>query len=225
LLVANLACAEISDAHESPPSSIVVSGLGSASAMPDDAQIEIGVVTESAVAEQASQENAQRLDAVLKAVRAVLPKDTEIKTTQFSVQPNYQYPEAHAPKLIGYTVTNLIRIETADLAHVGQTIDQAMKAGANNVQSLQFKVKNEEGMRAEALRKAVADARSQAGVIAAAADVHILRILSVHAERTSPPVIYAERAMAMKSASVPTPIEQGSIELQATVTLTVEIGK
>ena len=103
--------------------------------------------------------------------------------------------------------------------------DGALAAGANNVQSLQFRIRDERALRAEALRKAVEDARSQAETIAASLGLEVLRVLSAHAERSAPPVLYAERAMVAKDAAQQTPVEQGTIDLHATLVLTVEIGK
>lgn len=210
-----------------PVPTITVTGQGMASATPDQARIEIGVMTQAPQAEAASAENAARTDAVIKAIRAALPAtDLQLQTSQYSVQPNYQYAENHPPKLTGYQVTNLVRVETGALAKVGNAIDLAMKAGANNVQSLQFRMKDEHALRAEALRKAVQTARAEADAIAAAADVHVVRVLSLQADHAAPPVMYAERAMAFKvAAAAPTPIEQGDVDVQASVTLTVEIGK
>src|SRR5688500_17540169 len=82
--------------HMLPPH-IVVSGMGKASAAPDEAQIEIGVVTQAADAQKASQDNAARLDAVVKAIRSALPQDAQVQTTQVSVQPDYQYEEGKSP--------------------------------------------------------------------------------------------------------------------------------
>lgn len=207
------------------PPHIVVSGSGTASAPPDQAEIEIGVVTQAKEAAEASRQNAQQLDAVLQAVRKLLPKDGEIKTAQLSVQPNYQYQEGKSPLISDYTATNTLRIKTADLEGVSAIIDNSMKAGANNVQSLRFSVKDEDGLQAQALAEAVADAQAQADVIAKALKLPVLRVLSVQAGGSSPPIIYAERAMMMKSSDqAATPVEPGTIDVQTSVTLTVEIG-
>lgn len=161
----------------------------------------------------------------MKSIREILPEDARIQTAQLSVQPDYQYEERKAPRITGYTVTNVVRFETRELKRVSELIDRAMRAGANNVQSLQFRVTDERALRAEALRKALADASAQAEVIAKALKLRILRVLSVQAQALPPPIIYPERAMAPKSAEAPTPVDPGSINLQASVTLTVEIGK
>ena len=199
--------------------------VGGVNGIPYPLQIEIGVVTQAADAEMASRENATRLAAVLKSLRQTLPAEARIQTTQLSVQPNYQHEEGKAPRITAYTVSNQVRVETTALQTVGQAIDGAMKAGANTIQSLQFRVKNERDLRAQALRNAVADARAQAETIAAATDVRILRVLSVQAERSGPPVIYGQRYAVMeKVVAVDTPVEQGTIDLETRLTLTVEVG-
>ena len=54
----------------------------------------------------------------------------------------------------GYTATNVVQVETDDLEGVGRLIDVAIEAGANRVQQLSFGLKDDQPVRAEALREA-----------------------------------------------------------------------
>ena len=50
-----------------------------------------------------------------------------------------------------------------DLAGVAKVIDAATASGANSVQSLEFLLKNDAAVRAQALRDATVEARANAG--------------------------------------------------------------
>jgi uncharacterized protein YggE len=196
-------------------------------AKPDQAQLDIGVITQAATAKAAADDNARKLDAVMAALRKLLGAEADIKTISYSLNPNYTYPrEGGQPKISGYTASNVIQVKTSDLKQVGDIIDAAYAAGANNIHSLQFNLKNDEAVRVQALREAAAKAKARTEAIASALGLRVIRVL--FAEEGSPAVrpVYAVMEMAQaKTADVATPVEPGTIEVRAIVTLTVEVGQ
>jgi uncharacterized protein len=109
---------------------------------------------------------------------------------------------------------------------VGQLIDAAMQAGANNVSRLVFTLKDEQAAQLEALREASAKAKLKAEAVAASLGLKIIRISTVtEGERTIQPVFRQVMAARAEAAPVPTPIEPGTVEIRSTVTLTVEVGE
>jgi uncharacterized protein YggE len=210
-----------------PRPSIRVTGEATLKAKPDQAQINVGVVSQAQNAQAAAAENARRLDTVLAELRQALGASGEIKTVSYSLNPNYRYPkEGGAPTITGYTATNVVEVTVNDLTLVGKLVDAATKSGANQVSRLQFTLKDEQAVRAQALREAVASARAKAEVIASALGAKVLRALRV--EESGPVVIqpYVAEALARSDvAAAPTPIEPGTIEVRAIVNLTVEIAQ
>src|SRR5574341_2578246 len=75
------------------PPSITVNGEATIAAEPDQAQIDIGVTTQARSAPEASRENAERLSRVLAEVKKLLGKGDEVKTSGYSLTPNYRYPQ------------------------------------------------------------------------------------------------------------------------------------
>ena len=150
----------------------------------------------------------------------------EIKTISYSVTPNYNYPKSGGQPIIsGYTATNVVEVTANDLTVVGKVIDAATQSGANNIQRLQFTLKNEQPLRAQALKDAADQARANAEAMAAGLGVRIARVLSV--EEESPATVRPlERQMAMTAmatAAPPTPVESGTIEVHVRVTLRLEL--
>ena len=210
------------DAANKPPPSIQTSGEAVVTAKPDRAQIDIGVVTQADNSQNAALKNATQLGAVLAQLKQLLGTGADVKTISYSLSPNYRYPTGGGePTITGYTATNVVRVTLDDLAQVGKVIDTATGSGANRIQSLQFTLKNRETVEAQALTEAARNARKKADTLAAALGVNILRILSVS---ESSPVIVPVRSVAYARAeATSTPIESGTIEVQATVSLVVEI--
>ena len=207
---------------------IRVGGEATINAKPDQAELALGVVTQATTGQAAAAQNAQKLDAVLAQLRKVLGSGAEIKTLGYSLTPNYRYPkEGGQPSISGYTASNVVEVKTGDLAQVGKLIDAATQSGANTVQSLRFTLKDEQAAMAQALRAAAVKARAKADTLAAALGVKIVRVL--HVDEGGQPVrpVFAE-AMTMRASAEsapPTPVEPGTIEVQATVALTVEIAQ
>ena len=206
--------------------SITVTGEAMISAEPDQAQIDIGVVTQSRTAPEASKENAERLARVLAEVKKLLGKGDEVKTSGYSLTPNYRYPQGGKPEIVGYTASNTLRIKTTNLNLVGRLIDGAMQAGANNVQRLAFTLKDELSAQLEALKTASAKAKAKAEATAASLGLKIVRILAVNeGERVVQPVFRQAMAARAEAASAPTPIEPGTVEIRSTVSMTVEVSE
>lgn len=196
-------------------------GSAGVSAKPDLVRIDLGVVTQAATAQEASTQNAVQVSAVLDKLRSVAGPGADIKTISYSLTPNYITPPGGGPATLqGYTVTNIVEVSTDNLASsmIGAIIDAAIAAGANRVQSVQFLLKNDQPVRAEALRMAAAQARSQVEAIASGLGVKPGAVLS--AEEGSN---YNIQPLNASAAGTATPIQPGLIEVRATVTLELEI--
>ncbi len=207
-------------------SSIRVTGEARVSARPDRVQIDVGVSTQAQLSQEAAAKNARQADAVLGALRAAAGSGAQVKTASYSLSPNYQYhPGGGEPTITGYTATNVVQVTLDDLAKIGDVIDAATHAGANRVQGIQFMLRDQDAVRAQALREAATRARGEAEVLAGALNLKILRVLTVEemSPRVMPVRAYAGVARAA-AAEVATPVEPGTLDINADVTLTVEVG-
>jgi hypothetical protein len=209
------------------PPSVTASGEAVITAEPDQAHIDIGVVTQARSAPDAARENADKVARVIAAVKKILGKGDEIKTAGYSLNPTYRYPQGGKPEITGYTATNILRIKTGTLENVGKLIDAGMQSGANHVNRLIFTLKDEHATQVQALRLASQKAKAKADEMAGALGLKIVRVLSVkEEERGVRPIIAPQvRGAQMETlAAAPTPVETGTIEVRSSVTLTAEIG-
>jgi uncharacterized protein YggE len=207
------------------PPSIRVNAEATITAQPDQAQIDIGVITQARTAQAAAANNAKQLETALAELRRALGASAEIKTVSYSLNPDYSYPkEGGKPTITGYTATNIVRVTLNDLTRVGQAIDVATQSGANRIQRLQFMLKDEQAAQSQALRAAAVKARAQAEALAQALGLKITRVLSVMESGAGIQPVVSDVMLARAEAAPPTPIEPGVIEARAMVTLIVEIG-
>jgi uncharacterized protein YggE len=222
-----IALSTIATAQEMPTvtgaPSIRVHGEATVSAEPDQAQFDIGVETQAATAKDAADKNSAQTSAVVQELRSILPTG-DVKTVNFSVNPNYVYPPGGgAARITGYTATNTVRLQISDIPMLQKVIDVAMKSGANSINRLTFSLKNEEAVRAQALANAAAQAQSGAIALTAALKLKLGRLLRV--EEGQPVVVSPARQISFGRAQSTdvTPISPGRIDVHADVNLTYEI--
>jgi uncharacterized protein YggE len=209
------------------PPSVTANGEAVITVEPDQAQIDIGVLTQARGAPDAAKENTDKIARVMAEVKKLLGKGDEVKTSGYSLTPNYRYPQGGKPEITGYTANNTLRIKTGNLPIVGKLIDAAMQSGANNINRLAFTLKDEQAAQLEALRQASQKAKAKADEMASALGLKIIRVLAVNeGDRGVRPITMplARGAQMEAMAAAPTPIEAGTIEVRSSVTLTAEIG-
>jgi len=207
--------------------SVTANGEAIITVEPDQAEIDIGVVTQARSAPDAAKENAEKLSRVMAELKKLLGKGDELKTVSYSLNPNYRYPrEGGKPEITGYTATNIIRIKTGALDKVAKLIDTGMQSGANTINRLAFTLKDEHGAQLQALRLASTKAKAKAEEMASALGLKVVKVLSVtEGERVVRPILAQARGLQTEAiAAAPTPIEAGTIEVRSSVSLTAEIG-
>ncbi|MBV8551505.1 MAG: SIMPL domain-containing protein [Acidobacteriaceae bacterium] len=201
------------------------SGEATITAAPDRAQLSIAVTTRAATAQAASSQNASETARVIEALKHTLGRSGEVKTTGYSVSPQYKYAPGHSPELIGYETTNTVLVTTDELSSVGNIIDAATASGANTINGVSYTLRDDSEVRAKALSEATLKAKSNAEAIARALGVHVVGVLQ--AEPTQLPIVRPLPMQAMKASPMAepaaTPIEAGNLDIHATVTVVLEI--
>lgn len=209
-----------------PPATLQVTGQAKVSEAPDRVYIDIGVTTRARSSETAASRNAERLSAVIGAMKRAAGPGAQLTTTEYSISPDYSYPPHGAPAIVGYTASNVVRVRLDDLRQIGAVLDAATREGSNNIRDIRFAVRNEQVPRTEALRKAAVSARQDAQALAQALGLRIVRVLKVD-EQSQPvvprPIYMQAERFAAAPAAPRTPIEAGAITVNATVSLKVEV--
>ncbi|MCL4783419.1 MAG: SIMPL domain-containing protein [Bryobacterales bacterium] len=204
---------------------ITASGEATVSVKPDEAMLGIGVTTQAPTSQEAGARNAQETERLLAALTKALGKGGDFKTSGYWINPQYgSSGKDGANRITSYVARNSVEVKIQDLAIVSNVIDAAIKAGSNNIGSLRFTLKDEQATKTKALIEATSQAREKAAAMAKALGLRVTRVVSV--SDSSAPVArpYAmEARMAMAdSASAHTPVEAGTIDVNASVTVVVE---
>lgn len=214
------------------PAMLTVSANGTVSAPPDTAFVSLGMETAGRSLAEAQRQNSAVMQRVMDRLRDLKIDKERIQTTSFNVVPQYRPPSKRSgdaplvPEIVGYTVSNQLSVEVRELEKVAAVIDEALTAGANHFQGLQWGLRDESAKRLSALTLAAAKAREKAAVLSQALNVKLVRVLTVseggHVVR---PAAYLGRAMAAMDAAPEVPVSSGELKVEATVTLVYEIAQ
>jgi uncharacterized protein YggE len=202
---------------------IVTRGEAVVRRSPDQAFVNVDVESRARSPRDAQRQNAEAMTAVQQRIAAAgVPKDA-VRTIGYSIQQEFDYANGRrTPR--EYVARNGIEVRLDAVERTGEILDVVVQGGATAVSGVRFDLKDRAGAEREALRLAVVDARGRADAMAAGAGKTVDRVLKIDDSREPPmirPVMMRQTLEA--AAGAQTPIETGTIEIRAQVTLTVSI--
>ena len=203
-----------------------ITATGEVTRVPDLAIISAGVVTRSATATGALQENSQRMERVIAALKRAGVADRDIQTSSISLNPEYRYEDNKAPQLTGYSASNQVTIRFRDIRSSGKILDALVAQGANQINGPNMTIEHAEAALDEARANAVAAGRAKAELYARAMGKRVARVISISESGSSfaapPPMPYAaERIVATGAAA--TKIEPGEQKLEVNLSMVFEL--
>jgi uncharacterized protein len=205
---------------------ITVTGEGEVRGVPDQAQLSAGVTTVAVTANAALAENARKMTAVFAALSRIGVPQREMKTSNFSVAPQYPpYNQNNTglQKIVGYQVSNQIDVTLDDVKTLGPALDALVTAGANQINAVSFSLRDPKPLLAAAREQAVGDAMARAQTFAKAAGVTLGPLLSIQEGGVAIPRPVFLEARMMAGAPPPTPTAAGEQSVTANVSLVFEI--
>ena len=195
---------------------ITVSGAGSVTVTSNQAVFTFGVSTQGKSAVQALAADSKAMQKVIDALKgAGVPSDS-LQTASVSLSP---VTSDQGDAIVGYTASNSVTVTIASIGKAGAIVDVAVNAGANQVDGPNLTVSDQSALYDQALKAAIADARSKAQVLADASGRHVGAVSSVEEDGGPTPVPF-DSAKALPATGPP--IEAGTQQVTASVTVTFD---
>ncbi|MBU1045643.1 SIMPL domain-containing protein [Patescibacteria group bacterium] len=214
---------------------ITVSGTGEIYAKPDLAITSFTVKTEAKAVEEAIADNTEKMNAIVEAMKGAGIEDKDLKTTDFNIYPRYEYradysveywPKPEKRVLVGYEVSQSLEVKIRDMVKIGDIIQKAVDAGANQAGELQFTFDDPDGLKNQAREEAIKEAKEKAGLLAKQLGVKLTKITNFSEGGYYPTPMYYDSAMSAKeiggSESIPQ-IETGENKITVNISITYEI--
>ena len=230
LLIATLAMAPaFADEMKMNPMiarTISMTGHGEVRAVPDTAQVSLGVTSFGKTAREALTANTTAMTGLMAELTKAGLEKRDITTSNFNVGPRYVNTsnDGSTPaKIAGYDVTNTVTINVRKIDSLGDILDQAVSAGSNQVYGISFSVTDADKKLDDARKDALADAKRKAELYTSAGGFSVGQVISINEGGNAPPipVVYARAAKSEMSADVP--MSQGEQVLGIDVSIVWEI--
>ena len=215
------------------PRTLSVTGQGKVTAAPDVVDVHAAVVTQAPTAREALSANNEQMTGVLAVLKKQGIADKDVQTTRVDVQPVYSQPRPappgqpqpeFVPRVVGYRVENGVRFTSRVVANVGAVLDALVSAGAGEIRGISFRIDQSEALLDEARKKAMADAKRKANLLAADAGMALGLPLSVRDEASpAPPPRFKSDARMMAAAPMSAPVAAGEETLEVTVYVVYEM--
>lgn len=208
------------------PAEVTVSASGSVRLTPDKASVSFGVTTQEESAELAQSKNSEAVDQVIAVLILRGIEEKSIRTTNYSMYPQYDYSDG-VSQVVGYSVCTTLLIQDQDIESVGKLLSDCVAAGVNHVDQVTFLCSGYDEAYCEALTAAVENARVKAEVLAKAAGKTLGEVVSVTEGWQDSSARYDKSAVyqyaAMDSAARAPSFMPGETEISANVTVTYAI--
>ena len=206
------------------PRIISLTGHGEVRSVPDLAYVTSGVVTQGTTAAEALAANTKAMTDLFAALKDFGIEDKDVQTSNFSVQPRYDYQNGQAPKLVGYDVSNNVTVTLRKIEGLGPLLDKLVQNGSNQISGISFDVAKPQDAMDEARKLATADATRKAKVFAQAMGIQLGNVMQVSEGASAQPPIPMMRGKAMMAdAAAPVPVAAGEQTIAVDVSIIWEI--
>lgn len=200
---------------------LTVQGNGKVTVVPDVARVYLGVTLTKPTVKEARNAAAQVMTNVIAAIKGLGISDKDIQTTGLSLWA--QYAKGSSTKIVGYSISEQIQVTVRDLDKAGDVVDTATAKGATDVNGISFELADPAKALDDARAAAIAAARTSAQAMASAAHVTLGAVVSVADASAPTPIYYGPAAGAAPMPDVRTPVQPGTQDVSAVVTVVFEL--
>ncbi len=227
------------------PATISFTGHGEVKAVPDIASINFTILKDAKSVKEAQDSVAVIEKKTLEFLKTSGVEDKDIKTENASAYPKYEYSRTMCPQaptypgvvspnydcggkqiINGYEASESITVKVRKTEDAGKIMQGLGSIGVSNLNGPNFSIDNEDGLKAQARKKAIDDAKAKAEVLAKDLGVHLVKITSFTEGGGGFPIMYAKADMMATSAvapSAPAELPKGENTISSDVTISYEI--
>jgi uncharacterized protein YggE len=204
---------------------LVVKGEASIFQAADQMEVSLGVLTVAPDSSQAMFENNEKIHQAMQNLEVLGLAESDYQTGRFRIRPIYKTSKNQNYVINHYEVVNTIQVKTLRLDLADKILQEAVRAGVNQIDQVRFSLHNPQTYRAEVIAAAAQNALSDANALAAATGVQLKRVMHVSLDhwQNLPAPYTLNRAVEAGGQEFLDAIEPGNAEIHVTVNITYEI--
>ncbi|MBU4216937.1 SIMPL domain-containing protein [Candidatus Parcubacteria bacterium] len=207
-----------------------VVGSGTVYAKADIANINVGLKTGAKkTAAEATKDSTAKMNSIIAELKKLKIDDKDIKTSDYNLNPIYNWTNNKGQELIGYEVTQTLTLKIRDLNIIGDVIAKTTEQGANQIGNINFTIDDEYALKNQARELAIQKAKEKAQMIADQAGMTLGAVKTV--TENANPIVYPmysntkmELGMGGGGDALTSPtVQTGQNEIKVDVTLVYEV--
>ena len=206
---------------------MIVTETGKVTVVPDIAKVTLGIDSQGQILKQVQDEVNVKSKALTDALKKLGIDEKDIKTTNYSVNPEYDY-QAQPLKINGYRVSTSYEVKVTDFDIVNEVLTMATSAGTNVIGDISFEVndKTKEEYTQKAREEAVKLVKNKAEGLAKAAGITLGKIINVTESQGVDyprPTMMLDKTVGLGVGPETANVVPGETEISVTVTLSYSL--
>lgn len=202
-----------------------VTGEGKVTVIPDTGIVDVGIVSQKPIVKSAQTEVNTVINKISDNLKNLGIKDKDIKTINYTVNPQYDYTSP-TNKIVGYSVNTNLQITVRELDKINEVIDIATNNGANSVSGVQLIVEDSKRKELEndARNLAIKEAKTKAENLSKMSGMTLGKIVNIQegSNASYPQPMMVRAGGGMMEAKSDTQIQPGSTDIVSNITLFYE---
>ena len=158
---------------------LAVVGEGKVDVVPDTASVQAGITAEGKTVQEVEGKINEINNKIVSALERLGIDKKDIKTSNYSINPSYDFTPNGRNNISGYTGNASLVITVRKQELVSQVITAATEAGANQVYNSGFTVDDPSKYREEARNKAIQNAKEQAQKLSKELGIKLGRVVNI----------------------------------------------
>lgn len=173
---------------------ITVNSSESVTVVPDIAEVIYSVRTQAANAADCQKSNSEDVNKVTELLKGLGVAENSIQTSDYYMYPVYNY-SGNTQRITGYEATTSLTVSSIPIDDLGNILEQSVAAGINNIQSITYQSSSYDEGYAQALKLAVASAKTKAQTLAEAGSCSIGNVVSINENSNYSQARYTDNAL------------------------------
>lgn len=182
---------------------INVTGVSQIEVKPDTANISISVSVVKPKAIEAKEAADHAVANLMKRLTKFDLKKGDITSANLNLSTEYRYPPKQERQLVGFRASRDIKLSVSNLDKISKILDESIKSGVNQVNSINFSVKDKNKYLEEARALAIKDAKVKARALAKGFDSKLAGVWEIRYQNMQPSErpVFKERMMFSSAAA------------------------
>lgn len=197
---------------------VSVNGEATVMALPDKAIVRFAIATLADNPREARKQNAKTAKEVVRAVKRIIKNEKQMQMEVLRINEKHEYDARKKRSIvIGFEAYREFVVELHNVDNLSELVATVVDHGSNKLLGVEFGLQDEHDIRAEALEKAVMDARHKADVMLKALDAKRGPVIDIHEQYFERPRPMIHRTAFAAAGSEAESFAEGEIKFKVSV--------